>query len=338
MCRWQEAMTAALYGPDGFFVRAGARPADHFRTSALASPQFAGAVLELLRRTDQALGEPDPLDVVDVGAGGGELLSALYAAAPRPLAERLRATAVELAPPVAPAGQLTWRQTPPTRVRGLVVATEWLDNIPVDIAEVDPAGRVRYVLVDPATGREAPGDPVTGRDADWLARWWPVGVPGARAEIGRARDAAWAEVVGTLVAGGALTVDYGHTAAARPPLGTLTGSRHGREVPPVPDGSVDLTAHVAVDAVAAAGRRGGYPGPPYPEPTVVAQREALRELGLDGARPPLALARRDPATYLRRLSAATGAAELTDPAGLGGHLWLWQPVDARLPGLPTASP
>ena len=98
MIRWREAMAAALYGPEGFYVRPGPGPAAHFRTSAHASPQFAEAVLRLLVRVDQALGRPDPLDLVDVGAGRGELLAALLAAAPPELAARLRPTAVAPSP------------------------------------------------------------------------------------------------------------------------------------------------------------------------------------------------------------------------------------------------
>jgi hypothetical protein len=68
-----------------------------------------------------------------------------------------------------------------------------------------------------------------------------------------------------------------------------------------------------MDAVAVAA------GTPY---TLISQREALKALGVDGGRPPLDLARSDPAGYLRALGAASAAAELIDPAGLGGHWWL----------------
>ncbi|MYS43043.1 hypothetical protein GTY23_17755, partial [Streptomyces sp. SID5998] len=64
---------------------------------------------------------------------------------------------------------------------------------------------------------------------------------------------AWAGAVSRLRRGLAVAVDYAHTAADRPPFGTLTGFRDGRETAPVPDGSCDLTAHVALDACAAAG-------------------------------------------------------------------------------------
>lgn len=318
-------MTAALYGPDGFFV-AGAGPAAHFRTSAHVGPTFARALLRLLEQVDAALGRPDPLDLVDVGAGRGELLRTLTGLAPPTLARRLRLTAVELADrPTALPAEIGWRDSPPQGVTGLLVATEWLDNVPVDVASLEPEGW-RTVLVDPATGAESLGGPVDAEAARWLADWWPADT-GARAEVGLPRDAAWASAVATVRRGAALAVDYGHLRAHRPPFGTLTGYRNGREVPPVPDGSCDLTAHVAIDAVAAAGA--SVAGRPY---ALLSQRDALRALGVDGRRPPLSLARTDPAGYVRALAAASQAAELTDPVGLGGHWWLLQPVDiGRLP-------
>src|SRR5689334_17966299 len=98
--RWRTAMHSALYGTGGFFTVS--PPSGHFRTSVHASPLFAGAVLRLLASVDEALRQPDPLDVVDIGAGRAELLGALADAAPAELSARLRLTAVEMAP--RPAG------------------------------------------------------------------------------------------------------------------------------------------------------------------------------------------------------------------------------------------
>ncbi|MEV0001315.1 SAM-dependent methyltransferase [Micromonospora sp. NPDC050980] len=346
-------MTVALYGPGGFFV-AGAGPAAHFRTSVHASGVFAAALARQLTALDEALGRPARLDVVDVGAGRGELLRALLAQAPPAVADRIRPVAVERAarPPDLPP-EIDWRPEIPARITGLLLATEWLDNVPLDVATDTPDGW-RLLLVDPATGHEFPGPPPSPADTAWLTRWWPVPSPpartfgefatgpdhaadppvtgaghggpgGWRVEIGRERDEAWADAVGRIERGAALAVDYGHLRDARPMDGTLTGYRDGRQVPPVPDGSCDVTAHVAMDSVAAAGERVARCA--Y---TLVSQRKALRALGADGGRPPLALAARDPAGYLRALAAASAVAELTDPAGLGGHLWLWQPVGVDL--------
>ncbi|MFE4593641.1 SAM-dependent methyltransferase [Streptomyces laurentii] len=334
-------MEEALYGPGGFFLRPEG-PAGHFRTSVHASPLFAGAVARLLVRTAEELGS-DEVAFVDVGAGRGELLAGVLAAVPEGL--RVRAYGVERA--ARPSGldpRITWTDRVPEGARGLLFANEWLDNVPVEVAEVDAAGAARYVEVD-AGGTERLGAVVGGADAAWLERWWPLGEPGERAEIGRTRDEAWAAAVGALAAGTAVAVDYAHLRAARPPFGTLAAFREGREVAPVPDGSCDLTAHVALDACAAAVAEAEaeladtreapadaaharvadeFAG----EPRIVTQREALRSLGVTGARPPLALASTDPAGYVRALAAAGEAAELTAPGGLGDFLWLVQRIGA----------
>lgn len=290
-------MEQALYGPAGFFT-AGAGPAAHFRTSSHAAGPFPAAVLALLTRVDDALGNPPVVDLVDVGAGRGELLLGVRACAPPALRERLRLVAVELAPrPADLPADITWTDTLPDAVTGLLTAVEWLDNVPLDVVRDG-----RYVRTD-----DTLGDPVSAEDAAWLARWWPGdGI----AEVGRTRDAAWADAVSRVTAGLALAVDYGHVAGERPAFGTLTGYRAGRQVPPTADGTCDLTAHVAIDSVAAAGG------------VLLRQGEALRALGADGRRPPITLARSDPAAYVRALAAASLAGELTDAAGLGAHYWL----------------
>ncbi|MFF3606418.1 SAM-dependent methyltransferase [Streptomyces sp. NPDC002463] len=303
---WREATERALYGPGGFYLRPEG-PAGHFRTSVHASPLFAGAVARLLAEVAEELGT-DEVDLVDVGAGRGELLTSVLTAVGSSLT--VRAVAVERA--ARPDGldpRVEWTDRVPRGVRGLLFANEWLDNVPVDVAEADADGTVRYVEVAP-DGTERLGAPVTGPDADWLDRWWPLREPGARAEIGRPRDEAWAAAVASLAAGRAVAVDYAHVRAARPPFGTLTGFRDGREVPPVPDGSCDVTSHVALDAC------GGL----YAE--LVTQREVLGRLGVSGERPPLSLASTDPAGYVRALASAGEAAELTARGGLGDFLWL----------------
>lgn len=303
---WQEAWSEALYGPDGFFRRE--RPGDHFRTSAHVSPMFARALLELLRRTGLTA-------LTDVGAGGGELLAALHRLAPG----SLDLLGIDLAP--RPAGlppEIGWRDALPGELDGLVVANEWLDNIPCDVVEVDEEGVARYVHVRPAGGEEALGAPC---NEAWLRRWWPLTEPGTRGEIGSARDRAWADVVRRLRHGVAVAVDYGHTGDTRPPLGSLASYRDGRQVPVVPDGTCDVTAHVAVDSLD--GQR-------------CRQREALLALGVDATRPPQDEARTDPSGYVAALSQASEAAELTAQGGLGDFWWIWvaRGVDPGLPVLP----
>lgn len=307
---WREATERALYGPGGFYLRPEG-PAGHFRTSVHASPLFAHAVARLLEEVARELGGGE-VAFVDMGAGRGELVRGVLAALPAGFP--VRAYAVERA--ARPPGlddRVTWLASPPTGVRGLLFANEWLDNVPADVAEADADGVAREVLVRP-DGTERLGAPVSGEDARWLERWWPLREPGERAEIGRTRDEAWAGAVATLSAGLAVAVDYAHVAGSRPRYGTLTGFRGGREVAPVPDGTCDITAHVALDACA------GATGELLP------QREALTHLGVSGARPPLSLASTDPAAYVRALARAGEAAELLARGGLGDFLWLRERV------------
>lgn len=302
---WRSAWDTALYGPEGFFRRNA--PADHFRTAVHGSDLMAQAFLRLVRTSG--------LDtVVDVGAGRGELLLALHRLAPD-----LELLAVEVAPrPADLPGAIAWSPALPSSVDGLVVAHEWLDDIPCHVVSVDEAGAVRVVHVDPATGEESLGHPVTGSGVppsmgQWLDRWWPLDTrePGTRAEIGTSRDLAWADVVGRVTRGLAVAVDYGHTRSSRPPFGSLRAYRDGRAVSVVPDGSCDVTAHVAVDAVAAA-----------VDGTVTTQAEALSALGLRVERPPVSLAAQDPRAYVEGLAGAATAADLTATGGLGDFYWI----------------
>ncbi|MDQ3616165.1 MAG: SAM-dependent methyltransferase [Actinomycetota bacterium] len=302
---WKNAWDLALYGLDGFFRRE--TPAAHFRTSVHASPLFAGALVALVRRAG--------LDtVVDIGAGRGELLTQLHAADPS-----LRLLGVEVAarPTLLDAG-IDWTSALPESVEGLVVANEWLDNIPCHVVEVDGAGTTRVVHVNATTGEEALGAAVTDSSVPqslsaWCASWWPLqdAEPGTRAEVGTTRDAAWADVVRRVEHGVAVAVDYGHVREDRPPFGSLRCYRDGGEVDVIPDGSRDVTAHVAVDSVAA--QVGAQ---------VTRQRDALRLLGVSGTRPDLALATAEPGRYLAGLAHSTEAAELTVEGGLGDFRWI----------------
>src|SRR3954452_12056407 len=163
---WRTAWDRALYGPSGFYRRCS--PREHFRTAVHGSDLLAGALVRLAR--DGGLGT-----VVDMGAGGGELLRDLHRLAPDlTLAGVDVAARPEDLPPA-----VAWAPDFPVALDGLVVAHEWLDNIPCHVVEVDRSGVPRLVHVDPATGREswghaldAPGVPASIRS--WLARWWPL--------------------------------------------------------------------------------------------------------------------------------------------------------------------
>ncbi len=332
---WSLAWERAAFGPLGFYSHgAGARlgPARFFRTSVHVGAVFHRAIARLLLEVDARLGSPSQLDLVDVGAGRGELLVGVLDALPHAVATRVRAVAVDVAQQTPGLdGRIAWitGQAPdsvPRGVRGLVIAHEWLDDIPLDVVEVDDHGIERLVLVE-RDGTEHLGpalDDDTGwagwglsaqRAREWLEHWGGGShdaAAGARRELGMTRDDAWRDIVSCLDAGTALTIDYGYIGV---PRATLTGYHlRGHEVRPVPDGTVNLTAHVAVDTVAAATG--------VPERGVTLQRDSIAALDVSATLPPRTLAISDPAAYADALETASAAAELVTLSGLGGFHWI----------------
>jgi SAM-dependent MidA family methyltransferase len=296
-------MEEALYGPAGFYRTAA--PVEHFRTSVHVSSAFARALQKLADLAGLRT-------VVDLGAGRGELLEALAALDPE-----LKLVAVEIRErPPHLSDRIEWVAEVPYGTTGLVVANEWLDNVPLDLTE-----GAHLVEVD-EKGRERTGPRATDKDRAWLDKWWP----GEAAEVGWPRDEAWAEVIERTARGIAVAIDYGHRSDSRPQRPTLAAYRDGRMVAPIPDGSCDLTAWVAMDSVAAAGRAAGA----HQEITTT-QQTALKALGLSGTRPALALATSDPAGYLSALAQAGDVSVLLDPNGLGGFSWLIQAKGMDLP-------
>ncbi len=217
---WKQAWDAALFGTDGYL-----------RRHPPVLERDADALLALV-----AAHAPD--EVVLLGAAGV-------------LAPRLAAA--------LPGVQV--RHDLPDAFAGLVLGVDWLSHVPAHVVRVDDEGHPRILHVDPVTGRERPGARLSETVVPqgiglWLHEWWPVaeGGPGARAEVGTGRDAAWRDVVRRLAGGRALAVERGHVAGARPRLGSLhsPAAAAGATDRCLPDGQRDLSADVALDAVAAA--------------------------------------------------------------------------------------
>lgn len=311
---WERAWQEALYGPDGFYRNA-TGPAAHFATSAQGIPHgtqvLAQAVLAMARRERLTR-------VVDLAAGRGELATALADLAPD-----LDITAADVvARPTGLAERVGWLVSPggaalPPSLTGLrrtlLLAHEWLDVVPCPVVQrVDGVWRV--VRVDPTTGTESLGGEPSPQESAWIATWLPAEV--RRAEIGLPRDRAMIDVASRVDTGLVVAVDYGHTAADRPREGTLTAYRHGRQVRPVADGTVDLTAHVAVDSLLAAVGSSARAG---------RQREVLTDLLGPPTHPPHDLARTRPTAYLEQLARQGAHRTLTAHGGLGDFWWVLVP-------------
>lgn len=318
---WHEAWADAAYGSDGFWSTQ--QPRDHFTTGVRASPLVARAVAGLVPAEAQV--------VVDVGAGDGALLAALAETRPD-----VRLVSVDRRPrPTGLDDRVGWVEdhwdVDTRRWTGegpggwcagrvpVLVAHEWLDDLPVPLVAHE-AGAWHEVEVDPA-GHERAGRPVGPMDAGWLDWWW---TGGRRAEVGRVRDVAWATLVGAAVGlgGRALAVDYGHLADQRPPEGGFTAYGRGRQRAPVPDGSVNLTAAVAVDALAAAGEEVGAA-------TLLLARQSAVLPGVPAPGPRGGLAEED-GDALTALVRRSEHAALTAPGRWGDLWWLLQ-------GAPTSA-
>jgi hypothetical protein len=188
----------------------------HFGTAIDVGDHIAREVLRRCRATARRYGIDDPW-IVDVGAGSGRLLRQLLDLGHPP--DRLLGVDVRPAPDlpvhwiqgVAPAAV--------PEVAGLLLAHEFLDDIPLDVV------RDGHVLT--TDGR--PGPPATQAQCAWSARW-------GEGPCGLTRDDAWAALVSRVTVGQAIAVDY--------PRSLPVGHRRGRRMPAVADGRTDISAGV----------------------------------------------------------------------------------------------
>jgi SAM-dependent MidA family methyltransferase len=205
--------------------------------------------------------------VVDIGAGNGRLLAELSAIRPdlQLLGIDLRTRPKDLPDQVGWAQDLwdvrygcwTTGEAGVALARSepvMVICCEWLDDLPCQVVARHADGWREVIISD--DGLEQPGPRLDDEQLAWADRWWPGG---DRAEIGVTRDRAWVELVKMIMKRGgcALMIDYGHTAGRRPVSGSLAAYRDGRALDPVLGANVNLTAHVAIDAVRAAGEEAG---------------------------------------------------------------------------------
>lgn len=321
---FERFMAVALYGEGGFFtadVLRSARAGD-FLTSPEVSPAFGEALAVLVRSERERVGEPFAL--VEVGAGSGSLLVPLLAAEPCP------AWAVEASPAArrALAGIVGEDRVAgslddiPGPLRGVVLANELLDNLPMAMAQLTPHGwRERWVGAD--------GDrlclvdaPVRPGVRDWLDRFAGDVEPGGWVEVQLAAGRWLGGALARLEAGAIVVIDYGDTAENLVPRradGTLRTyrSHHLGPHPLDEPGEVDITADVNFTALEAVAREAGASVELRRQDDVLASL-GLRERISGLRRDELAAARAgDEVERLRLRSVRSDMEALLHPRGLG---------------------
>ncbi len=247
---FERFMEIALYDADGFFGGETLRSekAGDFLTSPEVSPLFGEAIGRLVDEVHAEIG--DPFTLVEVGAGSGSLLRALLRG------RDLDAVAVEVSAGARAAldGLATVRETLPERIRGVVLANELLDNLPMALAQkVEGEWRERWVGRDGDTLAFVDADPrpdVT----DWLERYAGPVSEGGWVEVQLEARAWLSGALDRLDDGMMVLIDYGDTAENLEPRrrdGTLRTYRahHLGPHPLDEPGATDITADVNFSAL-----------------------------------------------------------------------------------------
>lgn len=311
---FERFMEIALYDAHGFFGGDTLRSekSGDFLTSPEVSPLFGETLAVYVERIRDEIDEP--VQLVEVAAGSGSLLKALRACTD------VDALAVEVSPAAhrSLAEFVEVSDSLPQEIRGVVIANELLDNLPMALAQkVDGQWRERWVgaededlvFVDTEVRKEV---------HDWLHAYaGPVDEDGW-VEVQLAARAWVCDVVERITEGSLLIIDYGETAEnlrARRRDGTLRTYR-AHHLGPHPfdePGETDITADINFTALLDIA----------PNTTLQRQDDFLAQLGLRDRlsqlrRAELESARAgDEMERLRLRTLKTEAETLLHPRGLG---------------------
>jgi SAM-dependent MidA family methyltransferase len=253
---WLAAWELAHYGPNGFY-ELNQNPEQNFRTMVMDDPATSAKIFEIVYENYLRIGSPNIFTVMDAGSGNGNLAKEFQSYAAQ------NSLPWEIIEHNFSDGDI--RNLSPIGGAGAVIAHELLDDIPCQVVELADTLNPLRVYVDPETGYETLGEAISEQEANWLQKWWPATETGARREIGLTRDQTWERLLTLFDAGCAIMIDYCTTQPDRErglfDAGTLTGYRHGRVQRPIPDGSMNITAHVCLESLIDAGKRLGRPAP-----------------------------------------------------------------------------
>lgn len=315
-------MEMALYHPDlGFFAsdRLRSERAGDFLTSPEVSGLFGETIAVYVARELERLGQP--FQLIEVGAGSGSLL--------RSLLSKLDVEVMGI--DASPAARTALRDVLPDhairaelpeRVRGVIVANELIDNLPMALSQrVGNAWRERWVgsdddgltFVDVAARPEVEA---------WLAAYAGEVLDGGWVEAQLAAGAWLTEALARLEQGSVVLIDYGDTAENLLPRrqdGTLRTYRahHLGPHPLDEPGETDITADVNFTALMTTAEKA------WASVRLLRQDDFLSELGLRDRLSELrhteleAARNGDDMDRLQARSLKTEAETLLHPRGLG---------------------
>jgi len=319
---FETFMEMALYHPDlGFFAtdRLRSEKAGDFLTSPEVSVLFGETLAVFVSEERERLG--DPFQLIEVGAGSGSLLRSVLSKLD------VEVIAVEASPAARTAllGTLpdaAIQRALPERVRGVILANELIDNLPMALAQrVGIGWRERWVGLD--------GDELALVNAEprsevvaWLDSYAGDVLAGGWVEVQLAAGAWLTDALTRLDQGSVVLIDYGETAENLLPRrqdGTLRTYRahHLGPHPLEEPGETDITADVNFTALMATAMKTGA------EVRLLRQDDFLTELGLRDRLSSLrhteleAARDRDEVARLRARSLKTEAETLLHPRGLG---------------------
>ncbi len=319
---FEEFMSLALYHPEGGFFASGrlrSEKAGDFLTSPEVSSLFGRTLGTFVAGELERIGEP--FEVIDAGAGSGSLLGPLLDSVD------VAATAIDASPaaresllsilPVARIGE-----SMPTVLRGVVIANELVDNLPMALAQrVEGEWRERWVG-SIGGGLEFVDTVARPEVVRWLGSFAGDVVDGGWVEVQLEAQRWVATTIESLQSGSLGVIDYGDTADNLLPRrqdGTLRTYRahHLGPHPLDEPGETDITADVNFTALIAAAVSAGAEVALYRQDdflTDLGLRERLSELRhseLEAARSG------DDMERLRLRALKTEAETLLHPRGLG---------------------
>lgn len=269
---FDQWMQAALYAPVIGYYTGGSTKfhrAGDFTTAPELSPLFgqslAKQILPILQHTNSAT-------VLEFGAGSGALAQAIITALHQAGLSSVRYQILELSPSLrarqqerlaAFGDQVQWLDQLPTAFKGVVVANEVLDAMPIHLVQRGEDQQILElgVSLNPEKHEHAPSPfrlsarPASGALAQVADARLPL-IPGYRSEINLQAES-WTLAMGQwLEKGAALLIDYGFAQHefyhAQRHMGTLMCHfRHfAHDEALILPGFQDITAHVDFTAIA----------------------------------------------------------------------------------------